>query len=315
MELTSRTYLPSDAPALCELANRIDEHGGGHGRWTPDTMRSVVDAKIGEPGSDTRLVFAPDGALVASALVPTPPGGGFRVNLPGGVHPRWRSRGLGRELLGWQLARAAEIHRAVAPGARWEVHADSMLGDEDALRLYRRFGLTAGRYWIDMAAATATAPALAVPDGLRLVAYAPAYEQALHAVHTEVFEEHWGYQRRELAEWVKVSVGLDIFRPDLSAVALDGASIAGYLLCYDDADPGRLYLGQLGVRRSWRRRGVAGALLAHALRAAGEAGKPRAGLEVDAANPTGAVGLYERVGFTVETRAVTYVSPLPADAT
>ena len=39
-------------------------------------------------------------------------------------------------------------------------------------------------------------------------------------------------------------------------LALDGDQIAGYLLGYRAADPDRLYIGQVGVRPAWRRRGV-----------------------------------------------------------
>jgi ribosomal protein S18 acetylase RimI-like enzyme len=51
-------------------------------------------------------------------------------------------------------------------------------------------------------------------------------------------------------------------------------------------------------------------LLAKVLAAAAQAGKSTAALGVDADSPTGAVGVYERVGFTVEQRAVTYSIPV-----
>jgi ribosomal protein S18 acetylase RimI-like enzyme len=96
------------------------------------------------------------------------------------------------------------------------------------------------------------------------------------------------------------------FLPELSSIAFDGDEIAGYVLGYRDADPTRLYIGQVGARRPWRRRGLAAALLSQVLHSARAAGKDFASLGVDADSPTGAVGVYERVGFTVEARAVTY---------
>lgn len=72
-----------------------------------------------------------------------------------------------------------------------------------------------------------------------------------------------------------------------------------------------MYIGQVGVRRPWRRRSVAAALLAEALAAAAAAGKATASLGVDADSPTGAVGVYERVGFATVTRWVTYSLSLP----
>jgi ribosomal protein S18 acetylase RimI-like enzyme len=53
------------------------------------------------------------------------------------------------------------------------------------------------------------------------------------------------------------------------------------------------------VRRPWRRRGIALALLHHAFRELAARGKPRAGLGVDSESLTGATRLYERAGMRV----------------
>ena len=53
----------------------------------------------------------------------------------------------------------------------------------------------------------------------------------------------------------------------------------------------------MSVRRPWRRRGLARALVAESLRALRDAGMTSAVLGVDADNPTGALGVYEDNGF------------------
>jgi mycothiol synthase len=83
------------------------------------------------------------------------------------------------------------------------------------------------------------------------------------------------------------------------------------VLCYGDADPSRLYVGQICTRRPWRR-GVAASLLAQVIAAANDAWFAMVTPSLDAESPTGAVGVYERVGFSVEIRAVTYYQPIPA---
>lgn len=309
-QLSTRGYQESDAPALAALWNLIEQHAGGHGGFSPEDVQSIVAGMVRDAASDSRLVFAPDGTLVAAAVTPTPPAGGFRVDAMGGVHPIWRGQGIGRELLSWQLARAAEIRRAEAPDARWEAHAGTLVGDEEAVRLFRRFGMTPVRYWFEMAAPTAQAPAMALPDGLRVTTYSPEHEKTLHAAHTEAFADHWGSQRRDLEQWATMTVRSETFLPHLSLLAFDGDELAGYVLSYTDADPDRTYIGQVGVRRPWRRRGLAGALLARVLEAAAPTGRTTASLGVDADSPTGAVGVYERVGFIVESRAVTYATPI-----
>jgi ribosomal protein S18 acetylase RimI-like enzyme len=55
---------------------------------------------------------------------------------------------------------------------------------------------------------------------------------------------------------------------------------------------------------------VAGALLAEVIAASAQAGYPHVCLEVDADSLTGAVGVYERAGFTAEHTFVTYRRPI-----
>jgi ribosomal protein S18 acetylase RimI-like enzyme len=87
-------------------------------------------------------------------------------------------------------------------------------------------------------------------------------------------------------------------------------------MCYEmePAEPGGGrggYIGQIGTRRSWRGRGLASALVGAALAAMKDAGYVRAALTVDTENPTGAHGLYERLGFVTERRYVSYQRPIP----
>jgi ribosomal protein S18 acetylase RimI-like enzyme len=69
----------------------------------------------------------------------------------------------------------------------------------------------------------------------------------------------------------------------------------------------------LGVRRAWRGRGLAKALLAQTFVKAYDAGFPRITLGVDATNPTGATALYRSVGMTSELESAVWEKGLAAD--
>jgi ribosomal protein S18 acetylase RimI-like enzyme len=66
------------------------------------------------------------------------------------------------------------------------------------------------------------------------------------------------------------------------------------------------YVAKVGVLEEHRGRGIAGALLSHCLRQYAEAGYDEASLDVDSENPTGALGVYQRAGFEVESRWTNY---------
>jgi GNAT superfamily N-acetyltransferase len=66
----------------------------------------------------------------------------------------------------------------------------------------------------------------------------------------------------------------------------------------------------VSVRRPWRGRGLAKALIARSLAVLRERGMAVAVLGVDAANPTGALQLYERFGFAPHRRWTTVRKPL-----
>jgi mycothiol synthase len=300
-----RPYRPGDAAALTALYNAVEQHAGGHPGYIEDETAAVIKAIVADPETDTRLAFSPDGELVAAGVLGTPPPGGFRVDAHGGVAPQWRGRGLGREVLGWQVDRAREVHRAAGSPDGWAFEANTLLADDTAVRLFERFGAKPSRYYFEMVAPAKDDPR-PMPDDLRVQTYEPQFERALFEAHTEAFSDHWGYQMRTFDQWTGFTVRSESFLPDLSRLVFDGDELAAYVLTYDDADPDRVYIGQVGTRRPYRRRGLAGALLADVVAGSAASGKGTVYLWVDADSPTGAVGVYENAGFTSGTRAVEY---------
>ncbi|MGI5241927.1 GNAT family N-acetyltransferase [Dactylosporangium sp. CA-139066] len=304
-----RAYRAGDAQAVADLINAVFAAGGvrtGHAAAEVDAM---VAHEVRDAATDTRLVVDGDGRLAGVALVPLPPPGGHRLELVGGVHPGHRGAGIGRELLAWQLERAAALHAEVAPDARWLGQVVAGRPDTSAIRLYERLGFAAERHFLKMTAPTASTPAVGPPGPVRLMGYTQSLESAVHALHSSAFRGLWGYQERDLEAWAAQTVRSATFRPELARVALAGDAVVGFVLPYDEDGAGRLYIGQVGTEPAWRRRGIAAALLADVLGAANAAGYTAASLDTDAANPTGAAGVYARVGFTVDEHLVAYVRP------
>jgi Raf kinase inhibitor-like YbhB/YbcL family protein len=72
----------------------------------------------------------------------------------------------------------------------------------------------------------------------------------------------------------------------------------------------RAWLEHVSVRRPWRRQGLASALIVATLRMLKAGGYDEAMLGVHGENPTGALGLYEKVGFRVHRRWAMWRKPM-----
>jgi mycothiol synthase len=308
--MTDRAYRAGDAAAVAALINLVAEAGGGPGGFAAAEIDEMVRHEVRDPATDTRVITDADGRLVAVALVPVPPAGGRRIELVGAVHPDRRGAGIGRDLLAWQLERAAVRRTEIAPEGEWLGQVAAGVDDTSAIGLYERFGFTVERYFLAMTAPTLSSPVVSPPAGVRLAQYQEDQERHVYAVHSAAFRDLWGFQERGLDAWAAQTVRSETFRPELTRVALAGGAIVGYVLAYEHALPSRVYLGQVGTAGDWRRRGVASALLADVLGAAGRAGYTHASLDTDAANPTGAAGVYGKVGFAVDHHIVAYTKAI-----
>lgn len=221
-------------------------------------------------------------------------------------------------LLARQLDQAAALHARAHPGTPGlaEVWIPDSLTAVTALA--RRARLEETRRWFVMRHELTDLPP--VPDtGPSVLSYDPARDDAVRRARNEAFAEHYGVPARTEAEWRQFLTGAHWFRPALSFVALDGDEVAGYVLTTEHAvgapaDDGvrTAWVANVGTRRAWRGRGVASALLSTALHAHVAAGFDRTELEVDTVNTTGALAVYERLGFRTVSTATTWGRPLPA---
>jgi mycothiol synthase len=138
-----------------------------------------------------------------------------------------------------------------------------------------------------------------LPSGLELRTYRDADAEAVRAAINEAFADdpfHHDATPSNFREFYLKSRGFD---PSLWLLGWDGEELAGFVLAYSEhvGDPNLGWIGTLGVRPAWRRRGLGEALLRTSFAALHERGLRRAGLGVDTENVAGALRLYERVGM------------------
>lgn len=295
-----RQATDDDASAVDELIKAADTAVQG---WSESSVPELLGWwRIMDLDHDSWLLYEGNN-LVAYAA-------GFAhsdtFELDGFVHPEQRGRGFGS----WLVARGEERARKLA---KRKLQAFSLAGDDHARRLFEQVGMSeVRRYYRMMIELDGEPPESELPDGLVLETFDPKDAKAFHDALIEAFEDEWNFVAKPFERWREMRLVKDPdFDPTLWFVVWDGGVIAAVMRNEPDRS-GAGFVGALGVRKPWRRRGIAQALLQHAFAEFYRRGKSRVALGVDAENPTAATRLYERAGMNVAFEAVAYGKELAA---
>ncbi|MGP9501244.1 GNAT family N-acetyltransferase [Specibacter sp. AOP5-B1-6] len=313
--LRFRPLAAADVEAWLELVVRIAAFEKAPWHAQRSELEAAFSDAVNPVAENSVAGVDADGGLRAFGRVVKNPGGD-KAYVLGGVDPAWQRHGVGSAVLAWQEARAAERFAADGqPGARARNYVEE---DNPALRaLLAGAGYSVVRYFSEMLRPLVDVTAVPVPAGISIVPWTAELSEAVRLAHNEAFADHWGSEPRTAEQWA-VQMTHEHLRLDLSTVAIDeaGGDVAGYQLATVDPDVearhGRRegYTELLGVRRAWRGRGIAPAILTDAMVRFAAAGLDHAALDVDTENPSGALGLYERMGYRAQRRSMAWDKPL-----
>ncbi|HYN69362.1 MAG TPA: GNAT family N-acetyltransferase [Candidatus Eisenbacteria bacterium] len=321
--VTFRAFDPAaDFPRVAELISTCHRHDDID--WLPTATEVAHDWSPAPGFSPARdvLVAESAGRTVGVVTIEWRLRGGKVVHhVEIWVRPEARRRGIGRALLGWAEARARSSipgGEGGAPDAPHEVGgwADSEVAGHAELAAARGYRIV--RYFYDMRRPVADPiPEAPLPAGLEVRSVQPDDHRRIWDADIEAFADHWeagkrveeDFERWFTAPWLDTS---------LWQVAWDGDEVAGSIMTsINRQENERLgvriaWLDHVSVRRPWRNRGLAAALIGSTVQLLRTRDADFAALGVDAENLTGALRLYEKMGFSRHKTGIAYRKALEA---
>ena len=226
--------------------------------------------------------------------------------------PAWRHKGIGRAMLRYNQNRLRQIAAEREDSAAR--YFESFASDTEVANqaLLQSEGFKAVRYGFEMVRSLSDPIAeKPLPEGLEVRPVLPGHYRAIWEANQEAFQDHWGYspaKEEDYQRWLNES----IFQPDIWQVAWDGDQVVGMVLNFlveaenIKYDRQRGYTEFICVRRPWRKQGVASALITRSLKMFKQMGMTEASLGVDTQNLSGALRLYESLGFEPVKQHTTY---------
>ncbi len=304
---TIRGAALNDVESALELFNTWSQSVIGQDEITDaDAIRNEWVSPGFDPKEDIRLVFSSEGKMVGYIEAWTTAKPPVHPWIWGRVHPEYSGLGIGTWLLGWAEERACNVLDELPADLRFAPRVGIFRQSEASKKLFEDMGFQYIRSSYEMRIELSKAPSAPQwSEGITLKTCDPEKDlRAVYLAQREAFRDHFGYVEEPLEEGFerfKHFLTGEAFDPSLWFLAMDGSEIAGISLCrlQSYSDPGLGYVNILGVRRSWRKRGIGLALLRHSFGELYKRGKSRVGLGVDASNLTGALRLYENAGMQI----------------
>jgi mycothiol synthase len=285
-------------PSVEDFRNELEHHGGF------DLARDMIVADLG-------------GTLVGGTLQTARVRAGVvQHEIDGWVGLEHRRRGIGRALLHWVEDRSRQ---AAAESTAPEPHAITRWVSETqtgAIALVKAEGYQQVRYGFMMVRSLADPiPDPPMPDGLEVRPVVEADHRRIWEADAEAFRDHWDAGERTEEDFVALfsTPGIDT---SMWRVAWDGDEVAGSVMNFvfteeiEKLGIRRAWLEHISVRRPWRKRGLAAALIADSLHELRARGFEEAALGVDAENLSGALRLYESLGFRRYRMGIAFRKPI-----
>lgn len=305
--LNWRSVQGTDIPGIQGMLEANRETDQVETTATGERLQQIL-GMLGETlDQNSRIATAKDGRVAAIAFVlllldeeePL-------ALINGNVHTTFRGQGIGSYLLEWMGARVRQAFTGQGAGKSLLMRTSCLAPQADRVRLFKNHGFEAERFSYQMRRSLAD-PILEaeLPAGLSWQHWSPELDPLLMSAFNEAFHGHWGVPVMNPETWHQFFIGVPQFRGNLTLLAMDGNTIAGFCINWVEGREG--WIEAIGTMPAWRGRGLASALMAKSLSLFQAENLERAGLDVDTQNPSGALRLYQKYGFDVAREEIHFV--------
>jgi mycothiol synthase len=298
-----RAATMEDVDAVTNLFNDVEIDEAGEPEYSPgEVAEEWSDLDLRERAA---LVEASNGTLAGCLVLKSR--GNVVHDADIYVHPSHTLRGIGAYLINLSEARAQSWVDGAPKGKRVVIRNAIHAPNQAANNLLKQYAYEPIRHFWRMEIVLESEPIEpAFPEGFTVRPCRSGQdEHAVYAIVDETFQDHWSFGPTSFEDWF----GRTGFDPNLTFQLFEGDEVIGVIVCrIYGGDLG--WVGDLGIRKPWRRRGLGLALLQFAFAEFYRRGIRRVALGVDAQNEQGATQLYDRAGMKITRNFVIYEKEL-----
>ena len=318
MQHTIRNATPNDFPAIAALLTAVFTHD------KIPIVQTVEEVEEDFSGDSCRLDHDVMVVEVGSQIA----GIAYTIFLPsetkeercyvfGGVLPDFRKNGVGTALMTWAVKHGEQLLQSTGRTIPKFLRAHVSRLNESAAKLFAQFQLHPVRFEEDLIIDLDSIHAPQPAANYSIIPWSNSRNAEAHSVKDLAFRDHWGSTPTSDENWEILVTG-STARTEHSFFAVAPADkIIGLLLTHryesDDELLGKKigWIDKLCTLSEFRNQAVAKNLIAHALAKYKAIGLTHAALTVDTQNPTGAHGLYSKLGFEFFRGSTTFERQIP----
>lgn len=299
-----------DAGVVADLFNLCSQEILGKNEFEAGELTAGWETGSIDMEKDTLMVFDQDKLIAYGDIWGILPPY-VRVNIWIRVHPAYKNQGIGWALNESLEQRAMEITQQAQENLQIFTVSYMNVKDQASIQLLEDRNAKPVRYsYVMEGELPREQVSVDLPPEMTIRKIDPTEWKKCYYLKEETFEDHWGHidttEEEGLKEFQAEHLGDPNYDPDLWFAAEIDREMVGMIFGNCSTPFGKDYgwVSILGVKRTYRHKGVGKALMLHFFNKIQQKGSTKVGLSVDTGSLTGATRLYEAVGLHVIERYV-----------